>query len=103
MSNTYEILTPSPIVNAIVKKVYSAGVFSCYTIEPCDGFALHDASRDCIDVSMESGESTLLLGYTMVLATCGANYDFELNTRQFYAVPKDEAYKNHAAIDNDYK
>lgn len=63
-----------------------------YTILPCDGYKLHEKSRDEI-VTDEYGNETgkIKKGYTSGLVTVLANYDFKENIREIYAVPLNNA------------
>ena len=57
-----------------------------YTILPCDGYKLHEKSRDEI-VTDEYGNETgeIIKGYTSGLVTVLANYDFKENTREIFS------------------
>lgn len=86
---TYEAVTPTPIANTIVEKVYRDGVHMVYRVAPIDGYVLHDNTRDWIDTDPETMEEVLKLGYTTGSTTCPTNYDFTVNPRELYAVPED--------------
>lgn len=83
---TDELLTTTLIENTIMHKKYIDGVHKGYSIQAVDGYVLHDKNRDWIDTDPDTMEETLKLGYTTGTATCGANYDFTVNPREFYAV-----------------
>ena len=88
---TYEDMIPSPIENARVQKSFRDGVQRSYFITPNSGYVLHDSGRDWTDIDPETGEEVVYRGYTRGTATCGANYDFVANPREFYAIPESEA------------
>ena len=91
MASRYEDLTPSMIENATMQKVTTEnGVLIGYTITPNDGYVLHDKGMDEPVYDEETGDPTgeVRLGYRRTTASCGANYDFVVNPREFYAVPE---------------
>lgn len=58
-----------------------------YKIYPKEGYKLHEKTRDeavIDDNGVETGE--IKLGYTSGVITAGADYDFEKNEREIYAV-----------------
>lgn len=55
-----------------------------YRIRPKTGYHLHEIT---LDGENEDGEK--LIGFTESYITAGANYDFEKNERQIYAVSKE--------------
>lgn len=74
------------IENTIMqKRVDEKGNVINYTILPCEGYKLHEKSRDEIVVD-EYGNETgeIKKGYTKGLVTVLANYDFEENPREIY-------------------
>ena len=85
---TYENVTPSLIENTTMRKLLRDGVHQAYVISPVDGYVLHDNARDWTDNDPVTGEEILYRGYTTGTASCGANYDFVTNPREFYAVPE---------------
>lgn len=79
------------IENAIMReRVNENGDVINYTILPCDGYKLHEKSRDEI-VTDEYGNETgeVIKGYTSGLVTVLANYDFKENIREIYAVKEE--------------
>lgn len=91
---TYEAVEPTPIANALVQKCYQDGVHKSYFITPNEGYVLHDNAYDFEDM-----DGNQFLGYRTTTATCGANYDFAVNSREFYAVletdvPADQIFNN---------
>ncbi len=77
------------IENTIMKeRVNEKGEIINYTIIPCDGYVLHEKSRDEVVVDEKTMEETgeIKLGYTQGVVTALANYDFEKNPREIYAV-----------------
>jgi hypothetical protein len=78
-----------PIIkNTIMQeRVNENGDVVNYTILPCDGYKLHEKSRD-ENITDEYGNETgkIKKGYTSGLVTVLANYDFKENIREIYAV-----------------
>ena len=89
MPTTYEDVIPSLIENTTMQKNIYNGVHNVYIIRPISGYVLHDHARDWTDIDPDTMEEIPVLGYTRGMATCAANYDFEANPREFYAVPED--------------
>ena len=76
------------IENVIIKEI-TINNNKAYLIRPEKGYKLHEKSRDeaVIDENgIETGE--IKLGYTSGVITAGADYDFEKNEREIYAVEK---------------
>lgn len=67
------------------------GKIKFYRIYPKEGYKLHEKSRDEV-LFDENGNETgeIKLGYTSEVVTAMANYDFEKNERDIYAVKEDE-------------
>ena len=82
---TYEDVIPPIVENTIMRKMYMDGVFRVYTIAPAEGYVLHDSTYDYPDI-----DGNLVIGYRRSEGTCAANYDFDANPREFYAVPENE-------------
>lgn len=64
------------------------GEIVSYRIRPIEGYKLHEITLDenVIDEDgIETGETKK--GFTTSYITAGANYDFEKNEREIYAVP----------------
>lgn len=59
------------------------GKIVSYRIRPAEGYKLHEVTLDEIDDKTEK----VILGFTNSYITAGANYDFEKNEREIYAVP----------------
>lgn len=89
MAIKFEEMTPSPIENATVKKAILNGVFSSYRISANEGYKLHDKILDDVKFD-ENGNETdkIILGYSEGTKSCGANYNWNENPREFYAVQK---------------
>ncbi len=82
----------SIIKNTVMKERYNdSGEKVNYIISPCEGYLLHEKSRDEA-VFDENGVDTgeIKKGYTSGIVTVLANYDFEKNEREIYAVREDE-------------
>lgn len=78
------------IENSIMQeRVNENGDVVNYTILPCDGYKLHEKSRDEVVVD-ENGNETgeIKKGYTNGIVTVLANYDFKENPREIYARPE---------------
>lgn len=86
---TYEDLIHTLIANTTMQKVYYNGTFRGYYIRPIDGYVLHDNAGDWTDVDSETGKEITITSYYTDTCSCGANYDFMANPRDFYAVPSD--------------
>ena len=75
------------IENTIMqKRVDEKGNVINYTILPCEGYKLHEKSRDEIVVDENCNEMReIKKGYTKGLVTVLANYNFKENPREIYA------------------
>lgn len=51
-----------------------------YSIEPVEGYVLHNSNRDWEDENLETGEKTFYRGYSNSSSGVGLNYDFD-NTK----------------------
>lgn len=89
MAYTYEDVIPSLIENTTMQKRLRDGVQTTYTIKANEGYVLHDKTLDWYDTDPNTMEETYRLGFSRGTKTCGANYDFVANPREFYAVPDD--------------
>ena len=82
-----------PIIkNTVMKERYNDnGEKVNYIISPQKGYLLHEKSRDEA-IFDENGVDTgeIKKGYTSGIVTVLANYDFEKNERELYAVKEDE-------------
>lgn len=94
MAYTYEDVTPTLIANTTMQKRLLNGVHKSYLITANEGYVLHDNTLDYTDIDPVTGEEVLVLGFTDNTKTCGANYDFTANSREFYAVPRNEVPEN---------
>lgn len=70
----------------------ATGKLHHYHIYPAEGYKLHTKSRDEVVYDEETMEETgeIKLGYTKGVVTALANYDFEKNVREIYAVKEEE-------------
>lgn len=105
MAITYEDIIPSLIENTTMRKLLLDGVHRTYNIKAVDGYVLHDKALDAPAID-EYGEPTeeIALGYTRGTCSCGASYDFTVNSREFYAVLTDTVPENQIfGADNDHK
>jgi hypothetical protein len=88
MAITYEDINPSLIPNTTMQKGMLNGILRVYLITPVDGYVLHDKAWDS-PVYDENGNETgeVILGYQTGMASCGFNYNWAENPREFFAVP----------------
>lgn len=89
MAIVREDLNPTLIENTVMQKVYYDGVHRQYTIEAIDGYVLHDKRLDWYDTDPDTYEDVFKLGYTGATKSVAANYDFDANPYELYAVPVD--------------
>jgi hypothetical protein len=87
---TKEPVTPTLIENTTMVLGYADGIARGYEITPNAGYVLHDNTLDWTDTDPETFEEVFKLGFARGTKTCGVNYDFEANPREFYAVPETE-------------
>lgn len=75
------------IENTLCEAREKDGKVISYLIRPSEGYKLHEITLDEI-VLDENGNETgeKKRGYTTSYITTGANYDFEKNEREIYAV-----------------
>ena len=78
----FKIIENSLIPNTDMKISLFDGVEKSYYITPKEGFKLHANELDFKDDT--TGE--IVLGFTEGLKTCGIDYDFSINPREFYTV-----------------
>lgn len=97
MASHEEIVNPTLIENATMKILYLDNVAKAYKITANDGYVLHD---NVLDVYEEfdaiTGEpiGEPVLGYSDDTKSCGINYDWDANPREFYAVLKSSVPEN---------
>lgn len=95
MATTYEIVNPTPIENTTVRKLLINGVHSGYFINANDGYVLHDKGLDTDKYNEDFTEVIgITPGYSAGTCSCGINYDFTANPREFYAVLRTEVPEN---------
>ena len=82
----------SIIENTVMKERYNeSGEKVNYIISPKEGLLLHEKSRDeAIFDGNGNDTGEIKKGYTSGIVTVLANYDFEKNEREIYAVKEDE-------------
>ena len=78
----FKIIENPLIPNTDMKISLFDGVEKSYYISPKEGYKLHAKELDSKDYI--TGET--VLGFTAGTKTCGFDYDFETNPRDFYAV-----------------
>lgn len=81
---------PNLLDNITVTERLNNGELYGYKIKANDGYVLHDKGRDWKDINLDTMEETLKLGFTRGDAFEFYPYDFEVNPREFYAVPESE-------------
>jgi hypothetical protein len=86
---TYEKITPTPVPDATVEKMFRDGVHRQYRITPDDGYVLHNNVRDWTQIDEETGKETFCRGYSTSYSSVPASYDFNENPNELYAVPAD--------------
>lgn len=78
----YETIENAVIANTTMRKyINKSGVFRTYLITPKEGYKLHDKALD--------GETEK--GYTAGEVSCGYNYNFDENPREFYTQKEGES------------
>ena len=88
MKIEYKNIIPSPIENTTIKLMTADGYERGYTIKANTGYKLHDTACDCyFDIDGNELE-TPIKGFCNS-ASCGKNYDFTANPREFYTISKD--------------
>jgi len=92
---THEDVIPTLIPNTTMQKRFYDGVPRQYVIAPIEGYVLHDKGRDWKEEDPETSEWVVVRGYTGTNTSCGINYDFVTNPREFYAVPESEVPADH--------
>lgn len=91
-----EPVVPSLIENTTMVKNFRDGVATTYYITPVSGYVIHDKASDWEDVDPDTGDVIEVhRGYCRSTVSCGANYDFAANPREFYAVPEDSVPADH--------
>ena len=99
---SYEDVNPALIENTTMKKKLLDGVFKVYTVKANNGYILHDNKCDMPEYDEKTGKETgeIILGFrpSTYTATCAANYDFTVNPRGFYAIPKNENSEDEAVL-----
>ena len=86
MAYTYQDVNPTLIENTTMRLRLRDGIPQSYWITPNEGYVLHDKVGDLIETDEITGEEIKTLAYFRGTCTCGANYDFAANPREFYAV-----------------
>lgn len=92
MSFRYENVMPSLIENTTMQKRILNDSEITYCIKPNEGYLLHDKLYDepvMDEVTMEE-TGKAILGFRKSTATVPVGYDFQLNSRQFYAILETE-------------
>lgn len=80
------------IENTLCEAREKDGRVISYLIRPAEGYKLHEKTLYEYEVVIdEDGNETgeIEKGFTTSYVTCGANYDFEKNEREIYAVKEE--------------
>lgn len=96
MAVSYVEVNPTPIENTTVRKILIDGVHRGYFINANDGYVLHDNTLDSYDYDEFTGEpiGEPVLGYSEGTKSCGTNYDWGANPREFYSVLRSAVPEN---------
>lgn len=81
------------IPNTTMVKRYRNGTFLVYYITPNEGYVLHDNALDVYEDFDELGNpigEPIAIGLTGGMCSVGASYDFDVNSRGFYAIPSNQ-------------
>ena len=81
----YKDISPAPIENTVMTAVHRDGVHMVTRICPIPGFVLHDQAGSWEDPETHEKFEAYYTG----TCSCGADYDFRENLREFYAVKAD--------------
>lgn len=78
--------------NTIFEAREMDGKITSYVIRPQEGYKLHEITLDEPVFDEETMQETgkKKLGFTTEFVTAGANYDFEKNPREIYAVKEED-------------
>lgn len=90
MAYTYRDVNPTLIENTTMRLRLNNDVPMSYWITPNEGYVLHDKGLDNWYDNDGNELDAPVLGFRRTTATCGANYDFVANTREFYTVLESE-------------
>lgn len=95
------------IENCTITPFYnSANILYAYFISANEGYILHDRDFDIVETNPVTNEElSRMAGYTSGRCSCMANYDWEVNEREFYAVLRNEVPENQifGGGDNDHE
>ena len=96
MASHEEIVNPTLIENTTMTILYLNNVAIAYKITADDGYVLHDNVLDKTIYDDETDEPTgeVVLGYSAGTKSCGINYDWDANPREFYAVLRSSVPEN---------
>lgn len=93
---TYEDIIPTLVENTTMRYLVADGVRRTYNIKANEGYVLHVNTLDTIIYDDETDEPTgeVILGYAEGIKSCGINYDWDENPREFYAVLRSSVPEN---------
>ena len=79
------------IANCTITPRELNGVLKYYFIKANDGYVLHDRVLDIVETDLFTNEEISRIPcFTEATCSCSANYDWDANPREFYAVLKTE-------------
>lgn len=85
------------ILNCTITPFYKNETIYAYFIQANEGYLLHDRALDIVETHPVTDEElSRLAGFTGGTCSCGYNYDWETNPREFYAVPETEVPADNA-------
>ena len=96
MASHEEIVNPTLIENTTMTILYLDNVAKAYKIKANDGYVLHDNVLDAYEYDEFTGDpiGQPVLGYSEGTKSCGINYDWDENSREFYAVLRSSVPEN---------
>ena len=96
MASHEEVVNPTLIENTSMKILYLNNVVKAYKITANNGYVLHDNVLDAYEYDEFTGEpiGQPVLGYSEGTKSCGINYDWDENSRAFYAVLRSSVPEN---------
>lgn len=96
MASYEEIVNPTLIENTAMTILYLNDVPKACKITANEGYVLHDNTLDVYEYDEFTGEQIgeTMLGYSEGTKSCGINYDWDVNPREFYAVLRNSVPEN---------
>lgn len=94
MTITHIDVIPTLIENTTMQQCLKDGVPIAYHIKPINGYVLHDKAGDWQEQDMNAGEFVTKQAFYSGSCSCGSNYDFVANPREFFTIQKSSAPAN---------